>query len=411
MFIRLSLSIALSASAFFATNAWSEEKDPLQIYVSKDSQSLVVYDGDQVVTSSKVSTGKPGHTTPSGIFSILEKQKTHYSNLYDSAPMPFMQRLTWSGVALHESGHVPDYPASHGCVRMPGKFAKMLFGMTQRGFHVVISDRDVAPRKLDDQALFKPRFPKPEGELLSDAELRPAMIDSTRPIEVAMAEALPKAGAVAVAKMPEEVAPVRILITRASERARIRDIQTQLDRLGYEPGAIDGLLSKSTRAAIKAYQDRHGQKADGQPTEAFVTSLYKVMNRKPLTGWLYVRRNFKPVFDQAVDIDRPDIALGTHFYTALHVNAAQNSVSWYGTSLDNHISDKAAKRLGITTPADPLVPDAAEAAFSRVTIPGALRTKLETMLGNGSTMTVTDTGTDSETGQGTDFITVTRKAG
>ena len=91
--------------------------------IEKAEQTLTVYDGDQVIATSKVSTGKAGHTTPSGVFSILEKRKYHESNLYSNAPMPWMQRITWSGVALHESNSVPNYPASHGCVpaRVPNE--------------------------------------------------------------------------------------------------------------------------------------------------------------------------------------------------------------------------------------------------------------------------------------------------
>ncbi len=97
---------------------------------------------------------RPHH--PVGNFSILEKKKTHFSNLYDSAPMPWMQRLTWSGVALHESKHVPRYPASHGCVRMPAAFAKQLFSMTKRGYHVIITDAPVTPVAISHANLFMP---------------------------------------------------------------------------------------------------------------------------------------------------------------------------------------------------------------------------------------------------------------
>jgi len=113
-------------------------KAPLQIVVSREQQSLVVYDGDTVVATSKVSTGKAGHATPTGIFSILEKRRRHESNIYSNAPMPFMQRLTWSGIALHGSNHVPDYPASHGCVRLPSQFASKLFSTTSVGTPVLI---------------------------------------------------------------------------------------------------------------------------------------------------------------------------------------------------------------------------------------------------------------------------------
>ena len=121
---------------------------PLQIMVSKDLQELKIYDGGVVVATSRVSTGKAGHSTPTGIFSILEKKRTHFSNIYDSAPMPFMQRLTWSGIALHASNSVPSYPASHGCVRLPQAFAAKVYGITRTGDTVVVSDARAAPTTL-----------------------------------------------------------------------------------------------------------------------------------------------------------------------------------------------------------------------------------------------------------------------
>ena len=94
---------------------------------------------------STVSTGKVGHETPTGVFTVLQKQVHHKSNLYDSAPMPYMQRLTWSGVAMH-AGNLPGFPASHGCVRMPMAFAKLLYATTALGMTVVITKLDEVPR-------------------------------------------------------------------------------------------------------------------------------------------------------------------------------------------------------------------------------------------------------------------------
>ena len=82
---------------------------------------------------------KPGHETPTGTYPILEKRRRHFSNLYNNAPMPFMQRLTWDGIALH-AGQIPGYPASHGCVRLPHAFAEKLFAITERDMMVVIAD-------------------------------------------------------------------------------------------------------------------------------------------------------------------------------------------------------------------------------------------------------------------------------
>ena len=87
---------------------------------------------------SPVSTGKPGYETPTGVFTILQKHREHYSNRYDNAPMPYMQRLTWDGIALH-AGQLPGYPASHGCIRLPYAFSERLFGITARGMTVVVT--------------------------------------------------------------------------------------------------------------------------------------------------------------------------------------------------------------------------------------------------------------------------------
>ena len=407
MFTRLAFSLALGASAMLAPAAFASDA-PLQIFVSKDTQSLVVYDGDQVVATSNISSGRRGYTTPSGVFSVLEKKKTHFSNIYDNAPMPFMQRLTWSGIALHESKDVPRYPASHGCVRMPSKFARQLFGMTKRGYHVVISDREIAPRAVVGADLFMPRFAPPSADLLSDVDLRPA-VTGDQTVEVAMSETLPKLGAEAVAALPKAEPPVKILISRVTERQKMMDAQTILTRLGYYNGVIDGAAGPKTREAIKAYQETHGQTPTGVMDEAFLVSIHKVMNKPQLTGWLSVRRNFKPVFDMPVDIENPQVALGTHFFTTGKVNPAQNDADWYVASLDNTLSRPVMKRLGITQAADATAPNAAEEAFKRVTIPAETRARIEAMLGTGSSLTITDTGTEAETGQGTDFITVTQE--
>lgn len=119
-------------------------RDGVLIVISLASQRMYVFRDGELWDSSKVSTGRSGNKTPVGTFPILQKKVHHRSNLYDDAPMPYMQRLTWGGVALH-AGHVPGYPASHGCVRMPKAFAKKLYGIT--GFSlttVVVTDQPLA---------------------------------------------------------------------------------------------------------------------------------------------------------------------------------------------------------------------------------------------------------------------------
>jgi len=114
---------------------------PVVVLVSIPKQWVVVYRGGVRIASSSCSTGRPGHTTPSGVFVILQKDVHHHSSTYNNAPMPYMERVTWGGVALH-AGNLPGYPASHGCVRLPLEFAKLLFGVTTLGTPVIIVDAE-----------------------------------------------------------------------------------------------------------------------------------------------------------------------------------------------------------------------------------------------------------------------------
>ncbi|WP_346775487.1 L,D-transpeptidase family protein [Sphingomonas sp. G-3-2-10] len=115
---------------------------PVSIVVSIPAQVLYVYRGGALIGVSTVSTGKAGKETPTGEFTILQKKTFHRSNLYSNAPMPFMQRLTWDGIALH-AGHLPGYPASHGCIRLPKEFAKQLYSLTEMGGTVSVIDETV----------------------------------------------------------------------------------------------------------------------------------------------------------------------------------------------------------------------------------------------------------------------------
>src|ERR1700756_4055901 len=114
-------------------------KGPLMLLISIPEQTMHVYRNGILIGRSSVSTGSKGHNTPGGVFTILEKQQSYRSKKYDNAPMPNMQRLTWSGIAMH-SGQLPGYAASHGCVRLPYDFSQLLFAATKSGGTVVIGD-------------------------------------------------------------------------------------------------------------------------------------------------------------------------------------------------------------------------------------------------------------------------------
>lgn len=382
---------------------------PLQIMVSKDLQELKIYDGGVVVATSRVSTGKAGHSTPTGIFSILEKKRTHFSNIYDSAPMPFMQRLTWSGIALHASNSVPSYPASHGCVRLPNDFAKTLFSLTRRGGHVLITDRETAPQQIAHGALFRPSVVVPDTPLLSDADLRPALIEAGgRSVEVAMTD--PKPSIVEPLVQKTEQDPIRILITRRGERELLMDLQAALTALGYDAGTPDGRHGRQTVSAIRAFQLAEGLKEDGMATPELLAAVYaKAGKGTPPNGRILVRQKFKPLIEEPITIRDPEIALGTHFLIARAVDADKGKADWYGVSMENQLAQSTRKRLGITTEADASAPDAIAKTLDRLDIPEEMRMRISGLMSEGASLSISDTGLGPETGDGTDFITVTRK--
>jgi hypothetical protein len=120
---------------------------PVVMVVSITEQRAYVYRNGILIGATSVSTGRPGHPTPIGVFTVLQKQKEHRSTIYDGAPMPYMERLTWGGVALHAGG-LPGYPESHGCIHLPSEFARRLFDISPNGMTVVISTEATAPERV-----------------------------------------------------------------------------------------------------------------------------------------------------------------------------------------------------------------------------------------------------------------------
>jgi len=117
---------------------------PMIMVVNLRTQRATVYRNGIPIGITTVSSGRPGHETPPGVYTILQKEADHRSNLYNNAPMPFMQRLTWDGIALH-GGALPGYPASHGCIRLPEAFARLLFAESRLGMMVVVTRLDTMP--------------------------------------------------------------------------------------------------------------------------------------------------------------------------------------------------------------------------------------------------------------------------
>src|ERR1700678_1995865 len=120
---------------------------PVVMVVSITEQRAYVYRNGILIGATTISTGRPGHLTPTGVFTVLQKQKEHRSTIYDGAPMPYMERLTWGGIALHAGG-LPGYPESHGCIHLPTEFAKLLFDVSTDGMTVVIGTEEKAPTRV-----------------------------------------------------------------------------------------------------------------------------------------------------------------------------------------------------------------------------------------------------------------------
>ncbi|WP_239987438.1 L,D-transpeptidase [Sphingosinithalassobacter portus] len=202
---------------------------PLLVVVNLSTQRLVVYRNGVPVGVSTVSTGRAGHRTPVGVFTILQKRVRHFSSTYNNAPMPYMQRLTWGGIALH-GGNLPGYPASHGCIRLPHDFARLLFAETGLGMTVVITNRDEMPRLAPAGALLQQAG-------LADGAAAAATADSvwqpdlspSGPVSIVVSAADRR---VIVLRNGVEIGSAPVTIAEPVERVRAYTLQS-IDASGY----------------------------------------------------------------------------------------------------------------------------------------------------------------------------------
>jgi L,D-transpeptidase catalytic domain len=154
-------------------NESAKPQGPLIIAISIEKQNLRIYDANGFFAETPISTGMKGHPTPMGVFSVIQKQKLHHSNIYSGAPMPYMQRITWSGVAMH-AGVLPGYPASHGCIRMPMAFAVKMWNWTKMGARVTITPGEITPSSFSHPLLVAQKVvPAPNAEPQADTPVAP----------------------------------------------------------------------------------------------------------------------------------------------------------------------------------------------------------------------------------------------
>ena len=243
---------------------------PLVVNVSLSRQRLTVYDATGPIAESPVSSGRVGYSTPAGVYTIVQKNRMHFSNLYGGAPMPNMQRITWSGVALH-AGDLPGYPASHGCIRLPYGFSKKLFGMTKMGTRVIVSREPVAPVAIEHDRLFA-AFP-PEDQLVTG---------STEGGETQVADASHVTGSadtvsgvlgVSTAAAAESPAEPARLSYRERRRLEAEKLNSEIRTAGYAKAEKSITLAQAQKAATIVREPFLTARADADRLSAQLREL------------------------------------------------------------------------------------------------------------------------------------------
>src|ERR1700730_18261160 len=194
-------------------------KGPLQIIISIADQRVSLYDNGALIARSSVSTGIERHPTPLGVFSVISKQRWHRSNIYSAAPMPYMQRITWSGIALH-AGVVPGHPASHGCIRLKNDFAIRLWHLTKRGTRVIIAHEDVQPVEITNPHLFKPKAvsgsPEFQAATVAGKSTLVSKAETPEATSLQVPSSAPAGGA------PKKMVPISVFVSRKLSKLFVR---------------------------------------------------------------------------------------------------------------------------------------------------------------------------------------------
>ena len=402
--------------------------EPIMAIVSLRSQRITVYDADGWIMRAPVSSGQAGRETPAGIFSVIQKDAAHHSNLYDDAYMPHMQRLTWSGIALH-GGLLPGHPASHGCIRLPYDFAAHLFDLTKLGMRVIVAPSDVAPISIAHPALFEPRpdardaaaarvskaeeAAKKAGQarlaaLTASRELAQATMPLRRMRNLKLIEEQRLASAErSIASADSIEAKEAAEAAKANSTAKIAELNAQLAPAEAELQPKFDAVAAARKAAVAAEEARVEAEetahalARPEPVSVFVS-------RK--TQRLYVRQAFEPIFDIPITIRDIDLPIGTYVFTALERGGRKGDMEWSVVSVVGW-NGSLTETQGTTYRAlDGAVNEAdlssAKAALDRVIIPADTVDRITQLVSSRSSLIISDEGPSSETSRGTEFVIV-----
>jgi len=384
-----------------------EAGEPIMAIVSIKSQQVTIYDADGWILRAPVSTGIKGRETPAGVFAVVEKDKDHHSNLYDDAWMPNMERITWSGIALH-GGPLPGYAASHGCIRMPYDFAENLFGKTQIGMRVIIAPNDAEPDAFSDPKLFVPNADALAAAPARAETLARAAADAAKaadeakigataaareaaaaPAAVRKLEALKTRGdaelafaekMLAAAKTDQDKARAEDLQQKASAKAA--DLGTQLDaakadaktKLDAAAAAKDALKAAEAKRSETAAAARDA-KLTLEPVSVFISRATKK---------LYVRRGFASTIEVPIAIRDPDKPIGTHVFTA--VARTDSGLRWTAVTIDSG--------------------DDAKDALDRISIPQDVLDRIAPTAAPRSSIIISDEPPNREQNYRTEFVVV-----
>jgi L,D-transpeptidase catalytic domain len=396
-------------------------KGPVQIFVSINQQKLHLYSDGMHVADTSVATGVPQLPTPLGVFSVIQKQVFHRSNIYSNAPMPFMQRITWSGVALHE-GESIGHRASHGCIRMPHDFAVRLYDLTRLGARVIVADPELKPTDFADSHLFVHKD-KPPAEAAAPASSPAAAVPPTKTAATVDAsktiDALP-----ADPTAPSQ--PAALGLRMSNELVVASDSKAVPSSDPKTVGAVPAAAASD--ASVPMPLNKPADLGNGAPVKKMPIAIF--ISRK--TKKIYVRQDFAPLFDAAVTIDNPDQPFGTHVFTALNFEDDHSTLRWNVVSLPGEPAKLApgkterkverrderderyvrgrrhreeAREKG---PAYPPPPQTPQQALARIGIPQNAIDYISQLIVPGSSLIISDQGLGDETGEGTDFIVVAR---
>ena len=405
--------------------------EPIMAIVSLRNQRITVYDASGWILRAPVSSGQKGRETPAGIFSVIQKEAEHYSNLYDDAYMPHMQRITWSGIALH-GGPLPGYAASHGCVRMPFDFAARLFDATRLGLRVIVAPTDVAPVEITHPlllALSKPRAGGLAEARAAEADEAARKADQARlaavtalreaaramvPVRVAenlklRAEAQLAAAETALGSGISAEAKEQTEGSRAQAVARIAELQAQWAVAKAELRPKLDAVKLTREAAVSAEAARVAAAEAARQVARELEPLSVLISRQ--THQLYVRQGFEPILESPVTILDADRPIGTHVFTAMERTKGDTNMRWGVVSLDRGrangrvVEPQGRARGGQGRDLEPMLtdPGSAKTALDRIAIPQDVLDRIAGMVPR-SSLIITDEALSSETGHDTDFV-------